>query len=71
LVEDGDLINIDLDRRVCNLQVDEDELRRRRSAWQRPAPVNDTGWLKIYRASVGSMKQGAVLTSEKPEGGQR
>jgi dihydroxy-acid dehydratase len=65
LVEDGDLINIDLDRRVCDLQVDEAELQRRRAAWRRPAPVNDTGWLKIYRANVSSMPQGAVLTASK------
>ncbi len=67
LVADGDLINIDLDRRVCDLQVDEEEIQRRRTAWQRPAPINDSGWLRIYRANVGSMMQGAVLTAKKPE----
>lgn len=66
LVEDGDIIEIDLDRRVCDLDVDEAELERRRMAWRRPAPVNDTGWLKIYRASVGSMPQGAILSAGKP-----
>jgi dihydroxy-acid dehydratase len=65
LVEDGDTIEIDLDRRTCDLHVDEAERQRRRAVWQRPAPVNDTGWLKIYRANVGSMPQGAVLTGDK------
>lgn len=66
LVEDGDTIEIDLERRVCNLRVDDAELARRRAAWQRPAPVNDTGWLKIYRATVGTMPQGAVLGANRP-----
>jgi len=66
LVEDGDTVEIDLERRVCNLQVDEAEVARRRAAWQRPAPVNDTGWLKIYRATVGTMPQGAVLGADRP-----
>ena len=56
------MIEVDLDRRTCDLLVDDAELQRRRAAWQRPAPVNDTGWLKIYRANVSSMPQGAVLT---------
>ncbi|MGF6817543.1 dihydroxy-acid dehydratase [Paraburkholderia atlantica] len=69
-VEDGDTIEIDLERRVCDLRVDEAELARRRAAWQRPAPVNDTGWLKIYRATVGTMPQGAVLGADRPARGR-
>ncbi len=71
LVEDGDLISIDLDRKVCDLLVDDDEIQRRRSIWQRPPTVNDTGWLKIYRASVGPMSQGAVLTTDRSKGGSQ
>jgi dihydroxy-acid dehydratase len=68
LVQDGDAIEIDLDRRVCNLLVDEAELERRRQEWRKPEPVNDTGWLKIYRATVGTMPQGAILCADKPRG---
>ncbi|MQR00216.1 dihydroxy-acid dehydratase [Glaciimonas soli] len=64
LVEDGDLITIDLDRHVCDLDVEPAELERRRAQWVRPAPVNDTGWLKIYRRNVSSMPSGAVLAGD-------
>jgi dihydroxy-acid dehydratase len=66
LVEDGDTIEIDLQRRVCNLLVDDAQLAQRRDAWRKPAPVNDTGWLRVYRATVGTMPQGAILTAGKP-----
>ena len=64
LVEDGDLITIDLDRHVCDLDVEPEELERRRAQWVRPAPVNDSGWLKIYRRNVSSIPGGAVLAGD-------
>jgi dihydroxy-acid dehydratase len=62
LVEDGDEITIDLEKRVCDLEVPEAELAGRRARWTRPAPNFDSGWLRLYRRNVGPTKDGGVLT---------
>jgi dihydroxy-acid dehydratase len=62
LVEDGDTITIDLDRRSCELEVSDAELAARRERWLPSKPMHDTGWLRIYRRNVSSMGKGAVLT---------
>ena len=66
LVQDGDAITIDLDSRRCDLEITADEMARRRAAWVAPAPLFDRGWLQIYRANVGPLPQGAVLTRHNP-----
>jgi dihydroxy-acid dehydratase len=62
LVRNGDQVTIDLDARVCNLDIDADEMQRRKDAWKPAAPMFDTGWLQIYRRNVGPTSSGAVLT---------
>ena len=62
LVQEGDAITIDLDARRCDLEITAEEMARRRAAWVAPAPLFDRGWLQIYRANVGPLPQGAVLT---------
>ena len=64
LVEDGDSILIDLEKRVCDLEVPEVELQARRARWHAPAPLFDTGWLQLYRRNVDSLSRGAVLTRD-------
>ncbi len=70
LVRDGDTVSIDLDTRRCDLELPEDELDRRRAAWQPPEPLFDRGWLQVYRRNVGPLPRGAVLvrdpSQEKP-----
>jgi dihydroxy-acid dehydratase len=62
LVQDGDLIEIDMDRGRLDLAVGPDELHRRRSqgAGRNPA-APPTGWLALYAALVDSASRGAVL----------
>jgi dihydroxy-acid dehydratase len=62
LVENGDRIVIDLEKRVCDLEVPEEELQARRAGWKAPAPNFDSGWLRIYRRNVGALSKGGVLT---------
>lgn len=62
LVQEGDAITIDLDAQRCDLEISDDEMQRRRAAWVAPAALFDRGWLQIYRANVGPLPQGAVLT---------
>jgi len=63
LVEDGDEIEVNLDERRLDLLVDEQELRRRREAWQTPEPKVKTGWLSRYAKLVQSANTGAVMES--------
>ncbi|WP_026449148.1 dihydroxy-acid dehydratase [Actinopolyspora mortivallis] len=60
LVEDGDPIRLDLRERTLDLLVDEEELKRRRSAWSPPEPRYRHGVLGKYARLVGSAAQGAV-----------
>ncbi len=61
LIQDGDLIEVDLDARQLNLLVDEAELARRRASWVPPAPKVKTGWLARYARNVTSAGKGAVM----------
>ncbi len=63
LVEDGDIISIDIPNRTLTLEVPEEELTRRRTAWQRPAREY-SGVLRRYVAFVSGADTGAVLSSE-------
>jgi dihydroxy-acid dehydratase len=59
LVRDGDPIVLDMDRRELNLQVDADELARRRQEWKAPErPLH--GVLAKYARLVGSAAEGAI-----------
>ncbi len=60
LVEDGDEITVDAEKREINLNVDEDVLQARRSAWTRPEPYATHGVLAKYAALVTSASEGAV-----------
>jgi dihydroxy-acid dehydratase len=60
LVREGDRIAIDAENRRIDLQVGDDELERRRTAWVRPAPRYESGALAKYARLVGSASSGAV-----------
>jgi dihydroxy-acid dehydratase len=64
LVKDGDAIRIDARNRAISLQVDEDELTRRRAAWTPPAPEATPGLLRKYARLVSSASLGAVTTRD-------
>jgi len=60
LVEEGDRITIDADRRLLQLEVPEAELARRRAGWQPPTPRYQRGVLAKYARQVSSATFGAV-----------
>jgi dihydroxy-acid dehydratase len=62
LIHAGDSVTIDLDARLCDLNISTEEMQTRRDAWQPAPPMFDTGWLQIYRANVSPTARGAVLT---------
>jgi dihydroxy-acid dehydratase len=69
LVENGDRITIDVDRRTLDLDVPDAELGARQSRSGEPALPNATGYLSIYRRVVQPMSTGAVLidTTVRPK----
>ncbi|MFQ5983522.1 MAG: dihydroxy-acid dehydratase, partial [Woeseiaceae bacterium] len=62
LIEDGDAISIDAEKRRIDLSLDDAELKRRRAGWVRPRSAATSGALAKYRAGVSSASQGAVTT---------
>ena len=60
LVEEGDSITIDSDKRLLQLNISDDELAKRRAAWQSPPPRYTRGVLAKYAKLVSTSSLGAV-----------
>lgn len=65
LVEEGDIIEIDIDNMSLNLKVSEEELAKRKAAWTPREPKVTTGYLARYAAMVTSGNRGAILEVPK------
>lgn len=61
LVQEGDRIIVDIPNQSLQLEVSEDELEKRRAAWQPPAPKITSGYVSRYARQVTSGSTGAVL----------
>ena len=60
LVQDGDRVTIDAERRVVELHVEDSELAQRYKVWKPPASRYTTGVLAKYAKLVSSASLGAV-----------
>ena len=60
LLEDGDEITIDAERREINVTLSDAELASRRASWQPPPPYAEKGLLAKYAKLVSSASDGAV-----------
>jgi dihydroxy-acid dehydratase len=60
LVQEGDPVTIDAERRLLQLEVAEDEMARRRAAWTPAPPRYKSGVLAKYARLVSSSSVGAV-----------
>jgi dihydroxy-acid dehydratase len=60
LLEEGDLVTIDAERRVLEADIRKDELQRRRTQWAQPQPRYTRGVLHKYASHVSSASLGAV-----------
>jgi len=60
LIVDGDLVRLDIPKRLLELLVDDEELARRKAAWQVPEAKIKTGWLARYAKVVTSANTGAI-----------
>jgi len=63
LLRDGDTITIDVEARTLSVDLSEEELATRRTAWRAPAPRYTSGVFAKYRTLVGSASDGAVTTA--------
>ncbi|HTP96858.1 MAG TPA: L-arabinonate dehydratase [Burkholderiales bacterium] len=58
LVKDGDLIELDVERRRLQLQVDDAELMRRKRLWQQPQPHYTRGYGALYDKHITQANKG-------------
>jgi len=61
LVQTGDTITLDVERRLLHLHVDDAELERRRRAWKPDPPIATRGWSKLYIDHVMQANTGCDL----------
>ncbi|PES23003.1 dihydroxy-acid dehydratase [Bacillus cereus] len=61
LLEQGDIVCIDVEERLLEVRVSDEELDKRKKEWKRPEPKVKTGWLGRYAQMVTSANTGAVL----------
>ena len=61
LVQEGDAILVDIPRGVLSLEVEKQEIERRRSAWSPPEPKIKTGYMARYARMVSSASKGAIF----------
>ena len=58
LVRDGDMIELDVPKRTLNVLLSEEELQRRRAAWQPPPSKFNRGYGKLYVERVLQADEG-------------
>ena len=62
LIEEGDIIQIDIDNHSLNVKLTDEELAARKAKWQPKAPNITTGYLARYASLVTDSCKGAVLS---------
>lgn len=61
LVQNGDMIELNVPRRLLHLHVSDEELAKRRALWLAPLPVMASGYYKLYTDHVLQADEGADL----------
>jgi dihydroxy-acid dehydratase len=61
LVENGDIISVDVEKKSVVLEISDAELAARRARFRPLPPKLDSGWLSIYDRTVQPLNKGAVL----------
>lgn len=61
LVQNGDMIELNVPERRLQLLVSEEELKKRRDAWEAPQPAADRGYVSLYLKHVQGADKGADL----------
>jgi L-arabonate dehydrase len=61
VVQNGDLIELDVENRRLHLDVAEEELTRRKAAWTPPERLAERGYVRLYLDHVEQAEKGADL----------
>lgn len=61
LVQNGDMIELDVEKRVLHLDISDEELQKRKKAWKSPEPAATRGYVKFYIDHVQQAHLGADL----------
>lgn len=61
LVREGDMIDIDMPNGKLNVEISEEEMKKRKAEWKAPAPKITEGYLGRYARLVSSASTGAVF----------
>ena len=61
LVRTGDMVCLDVEKRILTLEVSDDKLAERRANWKAPEPAMATGYQSLYVKSVMQANTGADL----------
>lgn len=61
LVKDGDMIELDVEKRKLHLDISDEELKKRKAAWKAPKPMAERGYVKFYIDHVQQAHLGADL----------
>ena len=48
LVQNGDMIELDVEKRKLHLDISDEELTKRKAAWVAPSPMAARGYVKLY-----------------------
>ena len=63
-IKDGDFISIDAETNLINLDLSEEEIKKRKDIWVCPVADEEGGVLDKYRSLVTSASEGAVTTKK-------
>ena len=61
IVQDGDMIELDVENRRLHLDISDEELQKRKAAWKAPEPMATRGYVKFYIDHVQQAHLGADL----------
>ncbi|MBS1510322.1 MAG: dihydroxy-acid dehydratase [Bacteroidetes bacterium] len=61
LVQNGDMIELDVEKRLLHLHVSDEELAKRKAAWVPPPPAATRGYVSMYIKHVMGSDKGADL----------
>jgi L-arabonate dehydrase len=69
VVQTGDLIELDVEKRVLQLHVSDEELAKRKKAWKPLPPASERGYVSMYINTVEQADKGADLNFLKGSSG--
>jgi dihydroxy-acid dehydratase len=61
LIKEGDIVNINIPKGSLNIEVSDEELKKRKASWTAPEPKITSGYLGRYARMVTSASTGAIL----------